>query len=124
MWRSGSSRRLEAMAAVQPVRVARDELEAPQALKIRMRHDGFDQPLAEPAAAVRFEHVHVAEIRVRRAIGHDAREADLIAAIEQPEAQRVGDRLGHRLLRNPLGPERSAQKRMDRVEVELLSDRS
>ena len=43
----GMSGRVETVAAVQAMRVARDELEAPQTLKIRMRHDGLNQPLAE-----------------------------------------------------------------------------
>ena len=59
------------------MRVARDELEAAQTLEIGMRHDGLDQPLAQPASPVRLEHVNITEIGKRRAIGHDSREPDL-----------------------------------------------
>ena len=64
------------------MRVARDELEAPETLEIRMCHDGFDQPLAEASTLVRLEHVNVTEIGKRRAIGHDSRESHLAAPVE------------------------------------------
>ena len=50
MWRSGLMGRLEAVTAVKPVRIARDELKSAKALKIRMRHHGLDEPFAKAKA--------------------------------------------------------------------------
>src|SRR6476619_5636346 len=99
------------------MRVARDQVKPPKVLQIGMRHHGLDEPLPQSFGAVLFEHVDVAEIRERRAIGDDAGKSYLFIAVEESEAQRVLDRRRHGLLRNLLCPERSTQKRMDRVDV-------
>src|SRR5690242_14931631 len=100
------------------MRIARDQLKSPQTLQVGMRRHGVDEPLAEPFSSVLREHVDVTKIRERRAIRDDAREADLRSIVEQSEAQGVSDRTRDQLLRNAFCPERAAEKRVNRADVE------
>src|SRR5690349_587549 len=100
----GALERLEAVARVQPVRVARREQVSPHAAHFGVVHDRRDQRLAEAAAALALEDVDVGEPRERRAIGHHAREADLLVAAVDAERDRVGDRLLDGLARDSARP--------------------
>jgi len=112
--------RPEAEAFVQTVRVSCHQLETPQSLQVGMRHHRLDEPLAEALAPMALEDVDVAQIGVGRAIGHHTGEPDLLALVEHAEAQRVPDRFRDQFFRDALGPERSAQKAVDGVEIEPL----
>ena len=71
---------------VQRVRIAREERPAPEALQIRMRHDGRHDPAAHAPAPLRGQHEHVADVGKGRAIGDDPREADLTARRRTPRS--------------------------------------
>src|SRR5688572_23669245 len=58
----------ETEGRVEFVRVARNEVEPAQALKLRMHHDTFDEPFAEAASAMAFQHIHVTQICERGVI--------------------------------------------------------
>ena len=64
------------------------------------------EPEATPACLL--QDVHVREVRDGVAVGDDAREPELAAAVavayEADDARRVGDQLVHQLARAPLGP--------------------
>ena len=78
---------LKAESLVQSVRIARHQLKPPQPLQLRMADDFFDHPLPETAALIRFQHVDVAEIRIRRIVGDDSRESDLLFPMEETKAE-------------------------------------
>ena len=71
----GSSMSWKPDLAVERVRVARQEHPAPQVLQLGMRPDHLHQPEGEAPAAVRLEDEHVGEVRERRAVRDDPREA-------------------------------------------------
>jgi hypothetical protein len=89
-----------------------------QALQRRVRDDDLHQPHAEAAPAMLREHEHVGEVRERRVVGDDPREADLVAGVEQAERERVLDRAHHQLARNSARPVRGGQGRVHDVEVD------
>ena len=73
---------------------------------------------AEPAAAVRLEHVDVGEIRIRRLIGDHAREPDLRAAVVDPEADGARDAAPDDVFGNAGRPVAPGQKCVDGGDVD------
>src|SRR5262249_53008590 len=71
----------------------------------------------ETLAAIRLEHEHVAQVAERGAVGDDARETDLAALMEEPEAERVLDRLRHDLARDPFRPVAGGEETVHHVQV-------
>src|SRR5262245_52151737 len=85
--------------------VARRQHEAAKPLQVRMRHDGFDQRLAETVSLFRRVDEDIGQPGERRAVGDDARKAYLPrTGTVEPEGQRVGDRAGEELTRDAAGP--------------------
>lgn len=109
----------EAELSVERVSVGGDELEAAQALEARMSGDELKDGLGEAAAAVRLEHVNVAEVGERGEIGDDAGESDLMAFWRvDADAERVFERAGDDLARDARGPVAARQEGVDGVDVE------
>src|SRR5882724_1713975 len=108
----------ESKLPVEAMRVASEESPSTQSLKLRVRRDGRHQALAHPAAPVRLEGEHVADIGEGGAVTDDAGEADLPALVEGAEAERVLHGPGHRPTRNPPRPVGRGQEAVNHVEVE------
>src|SRR3712207_4284090 len=109
----------KAELSVEPVRVLRRENPAAEALKLGVREDDLHQPLRQPAPAVRLQDEHVRQPREGRVVRHDAREADQLFALINPERQRVLDRAAHDVERAPLSPVTIlADVAVNRAEVE------
>src|SRR5262249_25472212 len=76
------------------------------------------QPPREPAPAVGREDEDVAHVGVRGAVGHAAREADLLAVFVDPETERALQAALHDLARNAGRPVGLSQEAVDDVDVE------
>src|SRR5260370_6572147 len=61
---------------IEPMRIARGQEPTPQILQRGMLSNALHQPLAQPAAAMRFQHKYVADIRNRGEITDHPGEAD------------------------------------------------
>lgn len=105
----------KAELSVQPMGIPRREHEAPQALTFRMATDRFLQSLRQALAAVRLEHIDVGQVGNRRFVCHDAGRSNLLIAVKQTEAQRIGDRTLDDLQWYAGRPIASRQKGMDRL---------
>src|SRR5262249_21396889 len=99
----------EARLLVEPVGVLRREDPTPQALEPRMRADDLHQPDGEAEAAVGGQDEDVGDVRERREIRDDPREADLRVGFVEPERKRVPDRRVHDLARDAARPVRLAE---------------
>src|SRR3954468_9809290 len=73
----GSPRRPEAIALVEPLRVACEEGKPAKALEIGVRQHTLHQPLRESTAPIILDDEHVREIGVGRQISDDPPETDL-----------------------------------------------
>ena len=111
----------EAVAFVEWGRVAREEGEAAQPLKLRMQEDALDEPVAESAAAILLEDEDVGEIGIRGEVGDDARKADLALALEETEGDRAGDRAFDDVTRNAGRPVGGRQDAVYEIDVESRS---
>src|SRR5260221_92055 len=117
--------RLPAELLVEAVRVTRREDEAALHLQIGMRGDRLDEPRRKAAAAIWRKDEDVAEPRERRAVRHDAAEADLRRgraglAFEQPEVERSLERTFEEITRDTVRPVRLVvQVPPDDVAVEV-----
>ena len=110
---------LNPIALVELVGIARHEAEAAQALQVRVRDHAFDEPLAQVEPAMLRIDENVAEVRVRGAVGHDARETHLARFAVETEAQRIVDGAGEDRLRDAGGPVALAREEgVDRREIE------
>src|SRR5687767_8599558 len=72
---------------IERMRICGVERELPQALELGVRHHRAHQLLPDSAAAVRGQDEHIHEVRKRRAVGHDARESDLLVTLVRAEAE-------------------------------------
>ena len=98
----------EAELPVQRVRVAGGEEPAPQALKLRVREHGLDEPRPKPFPPLILDDEHVGQIRERRPVGDRARESDLPVPQKDREREGMGDAAGHGVLRDARRPVRRA----------------
>src|SRR5690606_26233847 len=91
-----------------------------EALQVGVVEHALHQPHAEAAAPVRFEHVDIADVRERRAVGDDAGEADLLTGllVVEPDAERAADRALDGLAGDALRPVRAGEVGVDRRRVE------
>src|SRR6266852_2870565 len=115
----GMARFAEAILAVEPMGISREEDPAPEALKIRMRLDGRHELLAHAASPMRVQHEDVADIGEGRMIRDHPGKAHLPLPVEGAETGRMTERAGHQLAGDtgrPVGGPR--EKPMDGVEVE------
>src|SRR5499427_39282 len=110
--------RAEAELSIESLGVAGEERPASQPLQLGMRHDGGHEALPHPVAASRLESEDIANVGEGGAVADHSGEADLAAALEGAEAERVLDGTGHRLPRHALRPVRRGEKAVDHVEVE------
>src|SRR6516164_6870699 len=85
----GMRKRLETESSIQHLRITRDEHEAPQSGKRRVREHHVDQPLAEAVAARFGNDEHVGQIGERRGIRDHARKPDQRTALEERETERT-----------------------------------
>jgi len=70
-------------------------------------------------AAVRFEHVDIAQVGEGRVVGDHAHEADLrVVGCINADAERAGEGAGDGLARNADGPVTAGQIRVDGVDIE------
>src|SRR6266849_3528436 len=115
----GMARFLEAVLAVEPMGIPREEDPAPEALEIRMRLEGRHELLAHAASPMRVQHEDVADIGEGRMIRDHPGKAHLPLPVEGAETGRMTEGAGHHLARDagrPVGGPR--EKPVDRVEVE------
>lgn len=75
----GRRERSETEIGVEAVGVLGDEVLAADILELGMRGDEGEGGFGQAAAAVRCEHVDIAEVRESRGVGDDADKADLRA---------------------------------------------
>jgi hypothetical protein len=68
------------------MRVAGQQQQAPQPLQVRVRDHGLHQPFRDTFAAMALEHEHICEQCKSGMVGDNAGEADLGAALIDPEA--------------------------------------
>jgi hypothetical protein len=83
-----------------------------------MGHDDFHQPPRQALTSVPLQDVHVRQVRIRRSIGDDAREANLLSVGVHTKAERAANRTldyGTRYAGRPVGV---GEEGMDRVEIE------
>ena len=98
----GMGHRLEPKTSVKLMRVARGEVQSPQAIQLWMGHDTLDEPFAESPPAMAFQHIDIAKVAERGAVSDDAGQADLRLALKKSD--RKSTRLNsshHRLSRMP-----------------------
>src|SRR5262245_49994424 len=93
-------RSLEGERFIERLRVLRYQHKSPDTRQIRVSRHCLQKPLAQSLATIRFENVDITQVCERRSIGHDSREANLRAAIEQGKAKRTGERLRHDVFRD------------------------
>lgn len=98
-----------------------------------MLHDGFQQPLAQSAPAMRFQHEHIAKISNGCKVGDNPRKPDLpgyptspsfwgnwrffARIIINPEAQRMLNRSRDEVSANPLRPVAVRKKSVDHFQI-------
>jgi len=101
------------------MRIAGQENPSPQILQRWMLHDALHQPLAQAAAAMRFQHKYVAEVCHGGEVADHARETNLRADdFVDSEAQRVFNRPRYNLPRNALGPIAVGQKTVNHIQID------
>ena len=109
---------IPAELTIKPVRVARGESPAAQALQVGMTHNGFNEPLAETMRAIVFMDEDIAKIGEDRIIADDPRKTDLLLAVVEPEDKRVGKRSFRPFARSSLCPVGAREKVADGINVE------
>ncbi len=73
------------------MRVPRCQQEPAQPLQIRVTLDGLEEPGGKPLAAMIVENKDVRQIGEGCRVGYDARKSDLIHAVMDAKAKRMGD---------------------------------
>jgi len=113
----------EAKLRVEPMGVAGHEMLATEMLQTWMRREVSERGFREAAAAMRLEHVNVAEVGEGGGVGDDADEADL-GAVGRIDAEREGvcERAGNGLAGDAGGPVGGRQVGVDSVDVEAGGD--
>src|ERR1700683_1556140 len=102
--------------------VAGQENPAPQVLERGMLDNTLHQPLAQAAAAMRFQHKNVAEVSHGGEIADDASKTYLRAAVfVNAEAQRMLDRTRDNVSRNAPGPIAIGKKAVNHIQIDALT---
>jgi hypothetical protein len=100
------------------VSIARQKAPVAQTLEVGVRHDDFHEPGAEAAALVGFEDENVGEVSIRRSIGDDAGETDLLPSAVHSETQGIANGARDNLARNAFAPIGAREKPVDDIEVD------
>src|SRR5204862_7541571 len=107
------------------MRVAGDEMPAPEALEVAMVADRLHELLCDALSAMRRQDEHVRDVAVRRVVRDHAREAYLHVVVVRAEAERVLDRALDEIERDAARPvRRLGQEAMNDVDVESIGVRA